>query len=130
MRGGNDTLDKKICLFSEAYLFVFYGYPIKSYAASTFTAQTLYSGIFPIGSRAGLVNRFTDASAKWKFIKIEPGALFLVMVALASTVPRREVTLTNLSPTTIQWCSAEELRITGRKGECYASYYCPVIIEE
>lgn len=35
---------------------------VKIYASSTFTAQTLYSGIFPVGSRAGLVSRLTDAS--------------------------------------------------------------------
>ena len=59
-------------------------------AFSTLTAQTLYSGIFAIGSSAGLVSILVGLSAKWNVIEMTPGAESSVTFALAVTSPRRE----------------------------------------
>src|SRR4030042_846352 len=58
------------------------------------TAATLSSGILATGSRAGLVSTLVGLSAKWKVMLTTPGGDTVVTLALASTWPRREVTLT------------------------------------
>jgi len=60
-------------------------------------AQTLYSGILAIGSRAGLVNRLAAASLKWKGIKTMPGRDLSVTRAVASIWPRRVTRRTSKS---------------------------------
>lgn len=72
---------------------------------SILTAQTLSSGIFEVGSRARLVTVFVGLSLKWKDIVTTPGGEDSVTFALASTVPRRELTLT-ISPSEIPLAEA------------------------
>ena len=55
---------------------------------STFTAQTLSSGILATGSRASLVRMLAAASRKWKVM---------------NTVPGRERSVTTVLAVTVQW---------------------------
>src|SRR5574340_1144165 len=61
---------------------------------STFTAHTLYSGIFATGSRAAIVSSLAEASGKWKLAYTIPGGTRSVTQASASMAPRRELILT------------------------------------
>ena len=86
-----------IFLPSLSLLFRFPCYPVASASIfSTRTAQTLYSGILQIGSRAGLVRTFALASMKWKLMKIMPGSTRSVRSTLLTTSPRRETIFASL----------------------------------
>jgi len=60
------------------------------YAFLTRTAQTLYSGIFEIGSCAEIVNWFAlFAPAQWYGMKIVSGRMVVTTCACSVIVPRR-----------------------------------------
>jgi len=61
-------------------------------AGATFTAHTLYSGIFATRSRALTVRKLAAASLKWKVMKTDPAEDLSVIWAFATTLPLRDST--------------------------------------